>query len=288
MLIGAHVSAAGGLGRVQERAAEIGAGAVQIFTQSPRMWRPTKHAPDDVAALRAARDDERIGYLLCHAIYFINLASDDPDLLDKSRTALVETCRVANAIHADAIVFHVGSHKGRGLEVCLPQIVDGLHAALDVLDGPWLLLENSAGAGGTIGRDPAELTTILRAVDHPRLGLCIDTCHAWVSGIDITDPATVEALLADLEDGVGLDRLRCLHVNDAQTDLGSNRDRHADIGAGTMGSGLATFVDHPLLRALPQILETPGPDGHGPEATQIAALASLHGRRSASRRRRAR
>lgn len=278
MLLGAHVSASGGLARVPERAAEMGANAVQIFTQSPRMWRPTNHSPEDVEALRAARNDGRIGYLLCHAIYFINLASDDPDLLEKSRAALIETCRVANAIHADAVVFHVGSHKGRGLEVCMPQIVDGLRTALDVLDGPWLLLENSAGAGGTIGRDPGELAMIVHAVDDPRLGLCIDTCHAWVSGLDITDPATIEALLAELDAGVGLERLRCLHVNDAQTALGSNRDRHADIGAGTMGADLARFVDHPVLRDLPQILETPGPDDKGPEATQIAALRALHGR----------
>jgi deoxyribonuclease-4 len=276
MLPGAHVSASGGLAKVPDRAREIGAESVQIFTQSPRTWKPTRHSETDLDALRTARESGRIGYLICHAIYFINLASDDPALLAKSRDALRETCLVANRIGADGVVLHVGSHKGRGLDAVLDQVVTELREALDLLDGPWLLLENSAGAGGTIGRDPAELITIAQAVDHPRLGICLDTCHAWVSGIDVTDPEAIEALLGELDTSLGLERLRCLHVNDALFERGSNRDRHADVGAGLMGADLGRFLTHPALRDLPQILETPGGDGKGPDAAQIAALRTLH------------
>lgn len=284
MLPGAHVSASGGLAKVPGRAQEIGAAAVQIFTQSPRTWKPTRHGDADLDALRTARERGDLGYLICHAIYFINLASDDPDLLEKSRSALRETCLVANRIGADGVVLHVGSHKGRGLDAVLPQVVECLREALDLLDGPWLLLENSAGAGGTIGRDPAELIAIARAVDDPRLGLCLDTCHAWVSGIDVTDPAAIEALLLELDEGLGLERLRCLHVNDALFERGSNRDRHADVGAGVMGAELGRFLSHPALRDLPQILETPGADGKGPDAAQIEALRALHGAGAGRRR----
>ena len=283
VIAGAHISSAGGLGNVPGRMRDIGADAAQVFIQSARTWKPTNHRPEDLAALRAARESGEVSYLVCHAIYFINLATDDPDLLEKSRTALRTTIDVANAIAADGVVLHVGSHKGRGLEATLPQIARELKAALKRLKGPWLLLENSAGAGGTIGRDPVELAAIIDAVDDPRLGLCIDTCHAWVSGVDVTDPAELDRLVAEIDRRVGIERLRCLHVNDAQAACGSNRDRHANVGEGEMGAGLGVALSHPKLRDLPMLLETPGHDGHGPDAQEIAALRALH-RRGVSRR----
>jgi apurinic endonuclease APN1 len=187
MIAGAHISSAGGMQNVPGRAEAIASDAVQVFVQSARTWKPTNHRPEDLAVLREARERGDVQYIVCHAIYFINLATDDPALLEKSRTALANTIDVANAIGADGIVLHVGSHKGRGLDATLPQIARELKAALKRLRAPcWLLLENSAGAGGTIGRDPVELARIITAVDHPRLGLCIDTCHAFVSGVDVT------------------------------------------------------------------------------------------------------
>lgn len=275
MIAGAHISSAGGLHNVPGRMHEIGADAAQVFIQSARTWKPTNHRPEDLAALRVARESGDVQYLVCHAIYFINLATDDPDLLEKSRTALRNTIDVANAIAADGIVLHVGSHKGRGLDAVLPQVVAELRDALDRLDGPWLLLENSAGAGGTIGRDPVELAQIITGIDHPRLGMCIDTCHAYVSGVDVTDPAQLDALVTELDERIGIDRLRCLHVNDAQAACGSNRDRHANVGAGEMGKGLAVTLSHPALRDLPMLLETPGADGTGPDAAEITALRKL-------------
>ena len=261
---------------VPPRAAAIGADGVQVFIQSARTWKPTAHKPEDLAVLRAARENGDLDYIACHAIYFINLASPDEELLEKSRKALANTIFVANAIAADGIVLHVGSHLGRGLDATLDQIVRELETALAQLDGPWLLLENSAGAGGTIGRDPVELARIINAVDHPRLGICIDTCHAYVSGIDVTDPAQLDELVTELDRRVGIERLRCLHVNDAQAACGSNRDRHANIGQGELGDELAVTLSHPALADLPQLLETPGADGKGPDSAEIKALRAMH------------
>ncbi len=258
------------------RAAAIGADGVQVFVQSPRTWKPTAHKPEDLAVLRAARETGQVQYIACHAIYFINLASPDPELIKKSRAALRNTIDVANAIAADGIVLHVGSHLGAGLDATLDQITSELTAALAHLDGPWLLLENSAGAGGTIGRDPVELARIINAVDHPRLGMCIDTCHAYVSGVDVTDAAQLDALVEELDLRIGIDRLRCLHVNDALTACGSNRDRHANLGQGEMADGLALTLSHPALAALPMLLETPGAEGNGPDATEITQLRTLY------------
>ena len=262
---------------VPGRAAAIDADGVQVFVQSARTWKPTAHKPEDLAVLRAARESGHVQYIVCHAIYFINLATDEPELLVKSRTALANTIDVANAIAADGIVLHVGSHKGRGLDATLPQIVKELKTALKRLKDPcWLLLENSTGAGGTIGRDPVELASIINAVDHPRLGMCIDTCHAYVSGVDVTDPKQLDALVEELDTRIGIERLRCLHVNDAAAACGSNRDRHANIGDGEMGNGLSVTLSHPKLSGLPMLLETPGHEGNGPDAQEIAALRAMH------------
>ena len=142
--------------------------------------------------------------------------------------------------------------------------------------GQTIVLDYKAGAGGTIGRDPIELASIINAVDHPRLGLCIDTCHAYVSGVDVTDSDQLDALVEELDTRIGIDRLRCLHVNDAAAACGSNRDRHANVGDGEMGAGLAVTLSHPRLMDLPMLLETPGHEGNGPDAQEISALRALH------------
>jgi deoxyribonuclease-4 len=276
VLYGAHVSVAGGILTAIDRAAERGCDALQIFTQSSRQWRPTHHAPDDLAAFASMARAAGVRYSLCHAIYFINLASPDPELAAKSTATLVHTTEVAAAIDAD-VVFHVGSHLGDGLDAAMPRIQDGLAGALDHLaPDRWLLLENSAGAGGTIGRDVAELAAVIRAAGHPRVGLCIDTCHAYVSGVDLCDADAVDRFLGTIDDDIGLDRLRALHVNDAAAPLGSNRDRHANMLEGEMGAGMGVFLSHTALQARPAILETPGPDGHGSDRGEVDRLRAVH------------
>jgi deoxyribonuclease IV len=286
VLAGAHVSTTGGIHTAVERAVDRGAESIQIFTQSPRAWRPTNHPPENIERFKEARAEAGIGPVVCHALYLINLAATDTEVRKKSRTALLDTVGVACAIEADGVVLHVGSHMGDGFEAGLERAAPALEEALEACEGPtWILLENSAGAGGTIGRSLDELAALVdRLGRHPRLGLCLDSCHLWVSGVDVTDATVYEATLAEVDERIGLERLRCLHVNDAAAELGSNRDRHANVLEGLMGEGLGTFLAHPRVQGLAAILETPGPDGHGPDAAEVQRLKDLHARATGATR----
>ncbi len=280
MLIGAHVSSAGGIHTAIDRAEAIGAESVQVFTQSPRMWRPTNHPPENLELFRKRREEAGIGGVLCHALYLVNLASPKDDLYEKSVTALCNTVDVGSAIGADGVVFHIGSHLGAGMDAGLDRVCSAMKTVLDhCSETTWLLMENSAGAGGTIGRSVEELALIFDRLDgHPRLGVCLDSCHLYVSGSDVTDEAVLDAVLDELDREIGLDRLRALHVNDSKAPLGSNLDRHDNVGEGLMGERLGVFLGHPKLQGLPAVLEVPGPEGHGPDASQIAATKKLQAR----------
>ena len=280
MLFGAHVSSSGGIWNAVDRGDELGCDAIQIFTQSPRMWRPTAHTEEALERFRVRRSETGIGAVVCHALYLVNLASPDRTIRTKSINAMRATLATAAAIEADGVIFHVGSHLGSGFANGLKRVVPALRQLLELTtDRTWLLMENSAGAGGTIGRSVDELGVLLERLDgHPRLGICLDSCHWWVSGVDVTDPEVLGAATADLSRRVGLDRLRALHVNDAAAALGSNRDRHASIGEGVLGEGLGVFLAEPAFQSLPAILETPGPEGHGPDAAEVRRLRDLHQR----------
>jgi deoxyribonuclease-4 len=289
VLYGAHVSSAGGISTAIDRAEELGSDAVQIFTQSPRMWKPTEHSEEEVARFRARREEAGVRAVVCHALYLVNLAGADRDMHEKSVLAMQASLETARAIGADGVVFHVGSHLGKGLAAGYRRAVPALRRLLELTDERlWLVLENSAGAGGTMGRSVDELATFVDRLDrHPRLGICLDSCHWYVSGVDVTDPDALDEALAGLDSAIGLDRLRCLHVNDADAPLGSNRDRHASLGVGVMKDGIGTFVAHPAFETLPAILETQGPDGG--YAGELRLLRELHrkgGRRLAARARR--
>jgi deoxyribonuclease IV len=285
VLYGAHVSSAGGISNAIDRAEELGCDAVQVFTQSPQMWRPTAHTDAQVERFRARRQEVGIDSVVCHAMYLVNLATSDREMRKKSIAAMRASLETASAIGAEGVVFHVGSHLGDGIAKGLKRAVPPLRELLGMTDDRlWLILENSAGAGGTMGRSVEELAAIFDALDgHRRLGICLDSCHWWVSGVDISDPDALDVALAELDDAIGLDRLRCLHVNDADAELGSNRDRHATMQAGRIGDGLATFLAHPAFQELPAILETAGPDGY---ANELRLLKELHkkGRRRRPKR----
>jgi len=290
VLLGAHVSTSGGIHTAIDRIEAMGGEAVQIFTQSPRTWRPTNHDPANFERFKERRAEAGIGGVVCHALYLVNLAAPDDEIFEKSVATLVNTVDVGCAIDADGVVFHIGSHLGAGFETGLERVVPALERTLEhCSDTMWLLLENSAGAGGTMGRSVDELAVLVeRLGGHPRLGLCLDSCHLWVSGVDVTDPKTLDALLEDVDARIGLDRLRALHVNDAAAPLGSNRDRHANIGEGLLGDKLGVFLAHPSLQGLPALLEVPGKDGKGPDADEIQKLKDLHARAAASKRTRSR
>ena len=258
--------------------------AVQLFVQSPRAWRFPDHDPADLEAFRARRRELGIGAVTVHAIYLINLASPKDDFYEKSVTALSSTVDTACAIEADAVVFHVGSHLGSGFEAGLERVVPALRQALERCDDTtWLCMENTAGTGATIGRSLDELAALYDALDrHERLGVCLDSCHLYASGYDVTDPAELDRLLDELDERIGLGRLRCLHVNDSKAPLGSNRDRHDNIGDGLMGEKLGVFLGHPKLQGRPALLEVPG-SGHGPDAEQMKKLRELYGRATKKR-----
>jgi deoxyribonuclease-4 len=290
VLFGAHVSSAGGISNAIDRIEAIGGNAVQVFTQSPRMWKPTAHSPEEVERFRTRRSEARVDHVACHALYLVNLASRDAEIREKSFNALCATMETARAIEADAVVFHVGSHLGYGFDEAVEIVADELRALLELTtDRLWLCLENAAGAGGTIGRSVEELAVLFDALGaHRRLGLCLDSCHWWASGVDVTNADALEDALNELDSRIGLGRLRLLHVNDAKTERGSNRDRHEVVADGVLGDGLATFLGHPAFRGLPAVLET-WPD-EGLRAADIDLLRDLYRRgrrrkRPATRRR---
>jgi deoxyribonuclease IV len=283
MEIGGHVSTAGGIHTAIDRAVAIGAESVQVFTQSPRTWRPTNHDPANFERFRERRAEEGIGGVLCHALYLCNLAAPKDDVYEKSVAAMRNTMAVARGIGADGVVFHVGSHLGSGLEQGLDRVLPAMEQVLELSsDDTWLLMENSAGAGGTIGRSIEELAVLFDRLDrHPRLGLCLDSCHLYVSGVDITRQEALDACLDEVDDAFGLDRLRALHVNDSAAPLGSNRDRHANIAEGVLGERLGVFLGNPRLQGLPAVLEVAGPDNHGPDANEIRKAKEIWKRATA-------
>ncbi len=283
MQFGAHVSRSGSIDTAIDRIEAIGGDCVQVFTQSPRMWRPTAHSPEAIARFKARRAEAGIGGVVCHALYLCNLAALD-QTYERSIAAMCATMDAANAIEADAVIFHPGSHLGAGFEAALERLVPALETVLARATGDtWLAIENTAGAGNTIGRSIGEIATLVDALDrHPRLGICLDSCHLFASGYDVTDPGAVAALVDEVDATIGLDRLRALHVNDSATPLGSNRDRHANILEGEMGEGLGAFLAHPAFQELAAYLEVAG-SGDGPDANELAKVRGVHARWTAPR-----
>jgi deoxyribonuclease-4 len=277
MLFGAHCS--GGIKKALDNAAGMNADVVQLFVQSPRTWRFPNHDPKDLERFRERREETGMPALV-HSLYLVNLAAPDKQIYKKSVDTMRSTMDAACAIDADGVVFHIGSHLGAGFEKGLKRVVPALERVLERCnERTWLLMENSAGTGGTIGRSVDELAVIFDALGrNERLGLCLDSCHWYASGVDVTDRAAFDAALADVDERIGLDRVRALHANDSKTPLGSNRDRHDNIGDGVMGEGLGVFLAHPQLQDLPVVLEVPGADGHGPNAEEVQKLRDLHAR----------
>jgi deoxyribonuclease-4 len=283
VLLGGHCS--GGIKKALDNATEFGMDSVQLFAQSPRTWRFPQHDPADLEAFRRRREELGIGAVSIHAVYLLNLASPRKDFYDKSVATLCSTVDTACAIGAEAVVFHVGSHQGAGFEAGLERVVPALAQALERCDETtWLCMENTAGAGDTIGRSLEELAALYEAAGrHPRLGVCLDSCHLFASGYDVTDPAELDGVVQHLDQLIGLDRLRCLHVNDSKTPLGSNRDRHDNIGDGLLGEKLGVFLAEPTFQELPAYLEVPGSDGHGPDLEQMTKLRELYAKATKKR-----
>jgi len=287
MLIGAHVSTAGGLSNAYDRGVEIGAEAIQVWGQSPRMWRPTKWKDEDVAGFRERLADGPVRAVVIHAIYLINCASKDREIRRKSLDSLAHSLRAGDAVGAAGVVLHPGSSKGEPHAEALPRVAEVLRHALEDSEGAPLLLEDTAGAGDTLGRTFEELAELIElAGSHDRLGVCLDSCHLLASGFDVRSADALAEVMDRFEESLGIDRLRCLHVNDSQTPLGSNRDRHAPLGDGELGArGCGAFLSEPRFEGLPALFEGPGAEGKAPAAADVGRAKELrrNGLRSRSR-----
>ena len=289
MLIGAHVSQAGGLQKAVERGIERDCRAIQIFNQSPRMWRPTAYGEDDYAAFRTAIKASKIKAVLIHAVYLLNCASEDREIRRKSLASLTQSLRVGDGIGAAGVVLHPGSAKKGDVGRAIKRAGTVIKHAIGDSERCRLLLEDTAGAGGTLGRSFEELSALLDAADGDgRLGLCLDSCHLYASGYDVSTSDGLRDTLDQCDRLVGLDRLHALHLNDSIPPLGSNRDRHALLGEGQLGDrGIATFLSEPRFERLPCVLET-GHDGGAPAAQDVAKANKLYARGTANRKRRKR
>ncbi len=277
MLVGCHVSTAGGLANAVERGEERGCEAIQIFHQSPRMWRPTKYGPDDFAEFRERMEASKVEAVIIHAVYLINCASKDRELRKKSLASLSHALEIGDGIGARGVVLHPGAQKGEPHGPSMKRAGKVIAEALKRTDACRLLLEQTAGHKGLLGRDFDETAQLIElAGSGPRLGLCLDSCHLFVQGYDVTDEAHLGAVLDEADAKVGIERLGAVHVNDAAAPLGSCRDRHANIGKGEMGRrGLAAFLSEPRFEGLPATLETPGPEKKGTSRAEVTAAKRL-------------
>jgi deoxyribonuclease IV len=260
-----------------ERAVERGCEAMQVFNQSPRQWRPTRWKPDDVAEFLELQRAGPIESVSIHAVYLINLATKDREMRKKSADSLIHALRMGDEIGADGVVVHPGSTVGEPKEEALPRVGEMLKHALAESDRCRLLLENTAGAGNTIGRTFEELRELIDlAGGEKRIGICLDSCHMWASGFDIATADKLSAVVDRFSKVVGMRRLKCLHVNDSMTALGSNRDRHAIPGEGEIGPrGCGAFLSEPRFDKLPALFEGPGTSGHAPDKVDVDKMRKL-------------
>jgi len=292
MLFGAQVHLRGGLLAALGRAEAMGAEVMQVFAQSPRQWRFPEASPDRAATFGEAWPSSSVvRRVFCHAPYLVNLGTTDADLLARSRRCLADNLRAARAMGAAGLIVHLGSHLGAGLDARLDTIAAGVVGAVDEAERhgpvPHLLLENTAGAGGTIGRSFDELARVIaRAGGDARLGVCVDTQHLWASGVSFGTVAEADRVVQDIDATVGLDRLACLHLNDSKVPLGAGVDRHENPGEGAIGAGgFRAILGHPALQDLPAVLEVPGTDNKGPSRRELDAVRRFHREGQALRRR---
>jgi len=285
MLIGAHVSPAGGLPKAIERGVERGCRAIQIFNQSPRMWRPTNYRDEDVVAFGEAMAESPIEAVAIHAVYLLNCASDDADIRAKSLTSLIHSLRVGKRIGACGVILHPGSAKTGDVQSAIARAGETIREALAESEQCPVHLENTAGAGGTLGRSIDELAELVAAAGgSERIGICLDSCHLFASGYDIRSAAGMDELLQEVATKIGLRRLGSLHLNDSKTSLGANRDRHANVGEGELGeAGCAAFLAAPAFQGLPCVLETPGENRSGSTREEVELAVRLRARGIAAR-----
>jgi deoxyribonuclease-4 len=279
LLIGAHVSTAGGPATAFERATAIGAEAAQIFLTPPQQWRSNKVDPVIAEGFQQASAAANDIPIFVHGIYLINLATNDETHLQRSTSSLKSALTSCAQLGVKGVIFHLGSHKGQGLDAVFDQIC---HACTEVLEatpeGPLLILENSAGAGGNIGSKFEDLGRIIKQVGSPRVKVCVDTQHSYAAGYDLSSAEGLEIAMTEFEQEVGFENLVAVHANDSKVELGSGRDRHENIGEGHIGvEGFRRILHHRGFQNAPFLLEVPGHDGKGPDQANVDLLKELRG-----------
>ena len=283
MKLGAHVSTAGGLDKAIDRGVEIGCEAIQIFGSSPQAWAYKPPPTEQTDAFREKAHEQGIGPVFFHGIYLVNLGSADPNLVEKGIGSLINYMHLAAEIDAGGVIFHPGSHKGAGYEGILDRTVAAIEQVLENSpEGPYLMLENTAGMGQHIGAKLEELGRIIRGVNEAhrhRLRICLDTQHSYAAGYDVATRDGLEAMLAEFDEMIGLDRLAAVHANDSKYVLGAGVDRHENIGQGYIGlEGFENIIANPAFKDLPFFLEVPGLEGKGPDRENLDILKDMRSR----------
>jgi deoxyribonuclease-4 len=284
MKLGAHVGASGGLTTAFDRALAMGCETIQIFGAPPQTWRRRIIRPDECAAFRERLAETGIEPVFIHGVYLINLATESPEQLEKSKEALIGDLKLASAIGAKGVIFHIGSHKGSGFEMRVAQVCK---AIADVLEATpkdvWVVLENSAGSGGSVGSKFRELAAIMHDVGSPRLKVCLDTEHAYAAGYNLADPAALDAAMTEFDSEIGLEHLVAVHANDSKIPLGGGVDRHDNIGEGQIGrAGFEVIMAHPALADVPFLLEVPGFENQGPDKANLDILKDIRAKLAGS------
>ena len=283
MRIGGHVSAAGGLDKAIDRGVDIGAETIQIFGAPPQGWRRATLAPEQAALFRQKARDKGVLPVFIHGVYLINLATAIPENLSKSVASLTAEMVLQGQIGAEGVIFHLGSHKGAGLDNVFAQVVDSVRRVLEGSPASTnLLIENSAGMGNTIGSRFADIGRIMREVGSERVRVCLDTQHAFASGYyNVAERDGLERTLEDFEKHIGLKRLRAVHANDSKCPFGGGLDRHENIGEGHIGlKGFKVIMGHTAFKDVPFLLEVPGFEGQGPDRRNVDILKELRERQA--------
>ena len=295
------MSSSGGISQAVTRGVALECESLQIFTHNPRTWTPIKHRAEEIAAFRAGAEEHDLRPLVSHGLYLINLGAPDREqptgppgkpatktrnFYRSSVESLVQHLEIGDALGLAGVVVHVGSSRGDTIDGAIARIGTGIAEAFDRAGGDCCVyLENTAGAGDTIGRTFEQLRAVAEATGHmERLAFCLDTQHLFASGYPVHEPGGIDRVLDEFDSVVGLGKLRCLHVNDSKVPFGSNRDRHENIGDGLIGEdGFRNILGHPALQGLPAIIEVPGMDGSGPDLENMTRLRRLHEEALASR-----
>lgn len=280
MLIGAHVSTAGGMVKAVSRGSDLGCSSIQIFNQSPRAWKPTAYGEDDFTAFREAMDDSGVETVIIHAVYLINCATPEPELRAKSLASLTHALRIGDAIGATGVVLHPGARKDAELAPAIERAGSVIGEAIADSENCPVLIEQMAGHRGILGHDFDEIAALTEAAGGgERVGLCLDSCHLFAAGIDIRTVEGISAMVDEIDSKLGLSRLKALHINDSMTPFGSKRDRHADLGEGEIGEeALSLFLSEPSFEGLTATLETPGKDKGGATAEDVEFARELRKR----------